>query len=43
MFTLEYFYLRTRTTSNVTLKKIQARRRKIRRILKWTKRNIMDS
>jgi hypothetical protein len=43
MFTLEYFYLRTRTTSNVTLKKIQARHRKIRRILKWTKRNIMDS
>jgi hypothetical protein len=38
-----YFYLLTRTASNVTLKKIQARHRKIRRILKRTKRNIMDS
>jgi hypothetical protein len=43
MFTPGYFYIRTQIASNVTLKKIQARHRKIRKTLQWTRRNIVGS
>jgi hypothetical protein len=43
VFAPGYFYIRTRIVSNVTLKKIQARHRKIRRILQRTKKNVVDS
>jgi hypothetical protein len=36
-------YIRMQIVNHVTLKKIQARHRKIRRILRWTRRNILES
>jgi hypothetical protein len=35
-------YIRMQIVNHVTLRKIQARHRKIRRILRWTRRNILE-
>jgi hypothetical protein len=36
-------YIRIQIVNHVTLRKIQAKHRKIRRILRWTRRNILES